>query len=257
MPSTRFLAQSAFLRKTEDDPTGYTRLFRMGRFSYFDKPEGEGCVEKFVATNYTAFWATFPFVSLYYLGFKKIRTPLGFFFNYGKAVWPIHAVASVFPVASCWLCQYRGKDDAVNWGVAGTLAGAIPGLALRNFIIKRNPYGNRSWFFAVPIGMFYMGVAAAGIKKNNPRVFTELFEHLDEKNMYNPEKSLYLQESITMPGERISIDPFFGGFGKDMPVSWLGEKWEDRLNIIKRDYGYLEGELDQVPAIEKAIRERI
>lgn len=257
MPSIRFFGENNFVRKTEDDPTGISRYFRMGRFGYFDKPEGQGCAEKFFALNYQALWGTMPFITLYYLGFKKIRTPLGFFFNYGKAAWPFHAAASAFSIASCAACQYRGKDDWVNWAIAGGLTGAIPGIAARSHVLKVNAYGKGLWLYTVPLGAIFTGTLLGLIKANNPRQFTEIFELMDEKLQYNPEKHLYLHETHTMPGERWSLDPIYGGFGKDMPISWLGEKWEDRRRIIQRDYGYLEGELDQVPAIEKAIRERM
>jgi len=257
MAGCRFISESSYVRKTADDPTGFSRFWRIGRFSYFDKPEGEGCAEKFAAINYQTFWGTTPWVTLYYLGFKKLRTPVGFLFNYGKAVWPFHAVASVFAVTSCGLCSYRGKDDAWNWGIAASLAGTIPGIALRKYVgVTKNPYGNGSWFFLVPIVSLYAGFMAAGLKSVNPRILTDGFEYFDEKNQFNPEKFSYNFEQNTMPGERWTIDPVFKGFGNDMPISWIGEKWEHRKLLIKRDYGYLEGELDQVPGIERAIRER-
>ena len=61
---------------------------------------------------------------------------------------------------------------------------------------------------------------------------------------------------IFQPGERISLD-FLVGKYNDIPSSWIGEKWQDRKNIIKQEYGYLESELDKVPEIERAIHNRI
>lgn len=258
MPSYRYLSESSFARRVEEDPNGYARYFRMGRFSYFDKPEGEACVQKFAVLNYQAFWGTMPLTMVYHWAFKKVRNPLALCFGYAKAVWPFHAAASVFAVSACGMCSYRGKDDSVNWMVAGALTGCIPGLAARNYILRKNAYGTKLWVFTLPLGMFWSGLLAASVKgMSDPRMMTELFRLTDEKWQWNPEQYTVMTESLTMPGERISLDLITGGIGKDMPFSWIGEKWEDRRLLIKRDYGYLEGELDQVPAIEKAIRERM
>ena len=99
----------------------------MKGFSWFDKPEGEGCLEKFCSLNYYAFWSSMPPIMLYYLAYKKIRNPLGVAYYYTKCAWPFHAAATTFAVTACGLANYRGKDDGLNWGVAGALAGAMPG----------------------------------------------------------------------------------------------------------------------------------
>merc|ERR1719153_26192 len=197
-----------------------------------------------------------PYTMLYCLAFKKIRNPMGIAYYYTKFVWPFHAAASTFAVASCGLAGYRGKDDGWNWGIAASLAGAMPGLAIRNHLIRIKAYGTGMWFWSVPTGVAVFGILFAFLKQNNPKLFLQLFINSDERFQFQPEKRLFQYEDATMPGERWKLDWFVGGKGKDMPFSWVGEKWESRQLLNKRDYGYLECELDQVPEIEKAIRNR-
>ena len=66
---------------------------------------------------------------------------------------------------------------------------------------------------------------------------------------------VYLSPFLLQPGERPSLDFLVGGKTKDMPISWVGDTWDYRKIYYKKQYGYLEGELDQVPAIEKYLRE--
>jgi len=253
----RFLPETVWKKKTQEDPNGYRRYFRIGRFSWFDKPEGEGCFEKFFTLNYYAFWASTPCIMMYYVAFKKIRNPLGVAYYYGRCAWPFHAAASTFSVAACGLCSYRGKDVPGNWGIAGALAGAMPGLGMRNYIIRQNRYGNGMWFFSVPMGMVFFGLAMYVMKQNNPKFMLDEWLIIDEKYQFNPEKQAKYYENYTMPNERFHLDFMNGGRGKDWPWSFVGEKWEHRLLMNKQEYGYLEGELDKVPAIEKEIHNRI
>lgn len=253
----KFLPESAFLRKTEEDPNSWRRYFRLGNFSWWNKPEGEGCIEKVLSLNYYAWWASTPPIMLYYLAFKKIRNPLGVAYYYAKCAWPFHAAATTFAVTACGLASYRGKDDAFNWGVAGGLAGAMPGFGVRPYLIRKKTYGTGMWFFLVPSGMVYAAVVCYFLKLNNPKIFLEDFINADERFSFTPEKDMHMYETQTMPGERHSLDFIVGGKGHDMPFSWLGEKWNDRLLLNKKEYGYLEAELDKVPEIEKTIRNRI
>jgi len=262
MPMFRLLDEKNYARKVQDDPSGWHRFFRKGSFSYFNKPEGEGCLEKFAAVNYQTFWIQTPIITVFQLGFHKVKSPMGFFYRYGKAAWPLHAFASIAAVTSCGMCSYRGKDDHWNWMTAGALAGTVPGLAARSLLLRENRYGTKLWVFTLPLGMFWFSIFAGLIKISNPRIVPFDMESMlsDDKHQYQPEKFIRSNpesiQSYTMPGERWSIDCFIGGFGKELPWSWIGEKFEHRQMLIKQQYGYLEGELDQVPAIEKAIRER-
>jgi len=255
----RLLDEAFYARKVQD-PSGWARFFRMGRFSYFDKPEGEGCLEKFAAVNYTAFWLHAQVNVIYQLAFHKVKSPMGFFYRFAKTAWPFHAFASIATVTSCGMCSYRGKDDFWNWMTAGALAGTVPGLAARGLLLRENRYGTKLWFFTIPLGMFWCSLFAGLIKISNPRIAPFDVEMLQRDYQYQPERFMRSHpESIqtyTMPGERWSIDFITGGFGKELPWSWIGEKFHHRQLLIKQQYGYLEGELDQVPAIEKAIRER-
>jgi len=251
-----FIGETSFLRRTEEDPNGPRRFFRMGYFSWFNKPEGEGCLEKFLSLNYYAFWSSTPFIMLYYVAFKKIRNPLGVAYYYTKCAWPFHAAATAFSVTSCGLASIRGKDDGLNWGVAGALAGAMPGLGIRPYLIRKKTFGTGMWFFAVPYGMVFFGLGAYFMKLNDPRFWVGFFTTSDEKLQFQPEKFSLQRETYTMPGERWSLDVFFGGKGGDMPFHWVGENWESRQLLNKREYGYLEYELDKVPEIERMIRNR-
>jgi len=253
----KYVPETAFLRRTEEDPNGWRRYFRMGNFSYYNKPEGEGCVEKFCSLNYLAFWGSVVPIGIYYLAYKKIRNPLGVAYYYSKTAWPFFATASTFAVTSCGLASYRQKDDGFNWGVAGFLAGAMPGFGIRPWLIRKKAYGTGMWFWAVPTGMVIGGVVLYFMKLNNPKFWLELWINSEERMQYNPEKLMHLHQDATMPGERFSLDFIHGGKGKDMPFSWVGEKFEHRVLMNKQEYGYLECELDQVPAIEKAIRDRV
>jgi len=256
MPS-KYVPESIYLRQTEEDPNGWRRYFRMKGFSWFDKPEGEGCLEKFCSLNYYAFWSSMPPIMLYYLAYKKIRNPLGVAYYYTKCAWPFHAAATTFAVTACGLANYRGKDDGLNWGVAGALAGAMPGFGVRSYIIRKKAYGTGMWFWAVPTGMIVSGVAMYFMKLNNPKIWLDEIINSEERNQFCPEKTLYQMETVTMPGERFTFDFIHGGKGGDMPFSWVGEKFEHRKLMNKQEFGYLESELDQVPAVEKAIRNRI
>ena len=61
-----------------------------------------------------------------------------------------------------------------------------------------NAYGKGLWLYTVPLGAIFTGTLLGLIKANNPRQFTEIFELMDEKLQYNPEKHLYLHETHTM-----------------------------------------------------------
>lgn len=256
MPS-KYVPETYFVRQTEEDPNGWRRYFRMSSFGWFNKPEGEACVEKFCSLNYYAFWASMPPIMLYYLAYKKIRNPLGVAYYYTKCAWPFHATASTFAITACGLASYRGKDDGFNWAAAGFLAGAMPGFGIRPYLIRKKAYGTGMWFWAVPAGMIYGAIIAYFMKVNDPRFVLDNWININEKAQFQPEKKMFQYEDFTMPNERLSLDFIHGGKGGDMPFSWVGEKFEHRLLLNKQEYGYLECELDKVPAIEKAIRNRV
>lgn len=256
--SKKFYAETWFLRRTEEDPNGWRRFFRMSHFGWFNKPEGEGCLEKFCSLNYWAFWCSMPPILMYYVGFKKVRNPLGVAYYYGKCGWPFFATASTFAVTACGLASYRGDDDIWNWTAGGFLAGAMPGFGIRPYLIRKKTYGHGMWLHAVGFGMVIGAIFMMILKANDPRMWLDdLTMFLDERNQFQPEMRMYQHDEFTMPNERWSLDFIHGGKGGDMPWSWVGEKHEHRMMLIKQEYGYLECELDQVPAIEKAIRNRI
>jgi len=254
----KLLPETLFKRSTEEDPNGWRRFFRMGNFSWFNQPEGQGCVEKCLSLNYMAFWTQTIPIGLYYIAFKKIRNPLGVAYYYGKCAWPLHAFATTFAVTACALNNFRGKDDGWNWAGAGFLAGAMPGLGVKPYIVRKKLCWNGRYpYFMVPVGMFYTAFFCYHMKENDPRWWVDLFMQRDEIYQFIPEKThMTFYEEFTIPGERISLD-FLVGKYNDIPSSWIGEKWQDRKNIIKQEYGYLESELDKVPEIEKAIHNRM
>jgi len=246
-----------FKRRVQEDPTQVGKYFRLGDLSWFNKPEGEGCIEKFCSINYHLAKTIIPATAIYQICVKSIRSPLGWLFMTGKVVAPFHVAASIFAVSACGLCKYRGKDDWKNWAGAGALMGAVPGLTLRSWMIKKNFYQSKTplWFFTIPIGMSYFAVLAGLFGEFFPQLPSALYRLNEERFQYQPERNTFMTETFSMPGERPSLDFLVGGKTKDMPISWVGDTWDYRKIYYKKQYGYLEGELDQVPAIEKYLRE--
>lgn len=99
-----------FKRRVQEDPTQVGKYFRLGDLSWFNKPEGEGCIEKFCSINYHLAKTIIPATAIYQICVKSIRSPLGWLFMTGKVVAPFHVAASIFAVSACGLCKYRGKD---------------------------------------------------------------------------------------------------------------------------------------------------
>lgn len=246
------LEHANFKKRTEVDPDSWINKFRIGQFSYFDKPEGEGLMGKFLSINYHTLWLTTPCIIAHFVALKKIRYPTPLIFKYLQFMAPCHVGASVFAITSTKMCAYRGKDDSLNWTVGGAAAGAVPGLAFRNWLIQ----SKRLWGWTLLVGPFLGGIVGLTMKYNNPQFFLNGYRRYDERGQFNPE--LYSREysQYTLPGERVCLDWGNGGLDGDTPFSWIGEKMSHRRMMCKQEWGYLESELDQVPAIEKAIRER-
>lgn len=248
-----YLHELKFLRQTEEAPDSLKKYSRLGKFSWYNKPEGEGLAEKFFSTQYVAFWGTAPSILFYCLCYKKYRHPMPVLMNFAKFAWPFHAAAATFSLTATGLCAYRGVDDGYNWGAAGALTGAFPAIAVRRPLMRS---WNGRWQFGMWIGMAYIGMLTYWLKINDPRFLTHMWESFDEKHAWNPESNSHVYQTYTMPGERFSFD-FYGGQGSDMPFSWIGEKMEHRQLMTKQKFGYLESELDKVPEYENIIRNRI
>lgn len=252
MPQHQLDGLNKFNRRVDDDPDGWRQYFRMGTFGWFQKPEGEGCLEKLGSTQYNTFWFTAAPMLVYVLGFKKIKNPLAIVTEYGRFVWPIHAASATFAVTACNMCSIRGIDDHYNWGVAGAVASAFPVVGLRNRIAKHH-VGH--WMWALPLAAFIGYLSGVALKANDPKHLLHMRVAWHERYQYNPETRMNLYYTNTMPDERWSLD-FIIGRGKDMPWSWIGEEWEHRQLLTKQQYGYLECELDKVPEYEKLIANR-
>lgn len=246
------LDPSNFKKRTEVDPDSWVNKFRIGNTSYFTKPEGEGLMGKVLNINYQTMWLTAPCVLLHFVAFKKIRYPTPLFYKYCQFAGPWHLGASLFAITSTKVCSWRGKDDNANWFAGGAVAGAVPGMACRNWLIK----SNRFWGWTFLVGPLLGGLAAYAMKRNNPQFFLNNYRNYDERYQFNPEQYTREYSQFTLPVERPSIDWLNGGVDGDTPYSWIGEKMSHRRLLLKQEWGYLEAELDQVPAIEKAIRER-
>lgn len=243
------LEPANFKKRTEMEPTSWVNKFRIGQFSYFTKPEGEGLAQKFMIINYHTAWLVWPCAIFHFTALRKVRYPKPLFYKYLQWALPAHGTASVWAISTTQLCKYRGKDDYWNWTIGGAITGLMPPLFYRQWILKNKPH----WMTPV-IGPLLGAILGGLIKYNDPQFFFSIPALYEEKGQFNPEQ--YPGKTFTLPNERFCIDWANGGRGGDMPYYWYGEKLSHRKLLCKEETGYLESELDQVPAIRKQIRER-
>ncbi|XP_037821326.1 NADH dehydrogenase [ubiquinone] 1 alpha subcomplex subunit 11-like [Lucilia sericata] len=101
---------------------------------YYDKPEGQDCYGKMLATNsYAAAaglaWST---IDVLMLSHTKgyIPTMARFAYNIG----PMMGMASAFTLTTYIATNARGKDDRLNYFLGGMAAGGVYGAWRRNHV---------------------------------------------------------------------------------------------------------------------------
>jgi len=243
------LEHSFFKKRTEVDPESWVNKFRIGQFSYFGKPEGEALAQKVMIINYHTAWVVWPCTLFHFIALKKVRYPKPLLFKYLQWAVPAHATTSIWAISTTQLCKWRGKDDAWNWTIGGAIVGACPGLFYRQWILKNKPH----WMSLV-VGPIIGAILGCATKYNDPQLLFKPLSLYEERGQFNPEQTP--GRTFTLPNERFSFDFINGGRDADMPYQWVGEKMSHRRLLCKEECGYLEAELDQVPAVQKAIRER-
>jgi len=267
------MRETAFCRETEEAPDSLKKYFRVAKWGYFMKPEGEGCLEKLAAINWNTWWITTPPILLTYIAYKKVSQVGLLTLRYLKWALPIHAAVTSFACVSCYLCKYRKVDDSWNWVAGGAAFGAFPAFMWKHRLIA-SKIGKGHWMYGIVGGSAWGGVVLGLMKEADPRHWFYYFHRYEERNQLNFQRydnmgpmdggGHYFRNigflghatsAFTLPSERISLD-FIVGRGNDMPLSFVGERFEHRLLLAKQQHGYLESELDQVPAIEAAIKNR-
>lgn len=233
-------AYFCFVRDIKEDPETekWKKKYTFKSLSYYGQPEGEGCGEKMmlVCGKMLYIGSSMAFISL-----LLYRRPKNFgegLVRYLKFTVPAVSAGFAFTATSCIMCSKRGVNDHLNWTVGGALAGAVPGIHYRKPLALA---------LGIPLGALFAWANYTW----DPRFFFHHWPSLGGQ-MYVPTRV----HSWTLPNERLSLDLVPGGRGQEMPLHYLGEKWDDRVLMNKQKYGYLEAELDQMSEIEEKIRNR-
>jgi hypothetical protein len=104
---------------------------------------------------------------------------------------------------------------------------------------------------------FHLGLPCSTLLCPAGSLLAAIFYPFEHPTPYAYAISLILKvRFFSQPNERLSLDLVPGGRGQEMPLHYLGEKWDDRVLMNKQKYGYLEAELDQMSEIEEKIRNR-
>uniref|UniRef100_A0A1L8EBD7 NADH dehydrogenase [ubiquinone] 1 alpha subcomplex subunit 11 n=1 Tax=Haematobia irritans TaxID=7368 RepID=A0A1L8EBD7_HAEIR len=106
----------------------------LSKAGYYDKPEGQDCFGKMVATNtYAATaglaWST---VDVLMLSHPKGYLPTLARFAYNTG--PMMGMASAFTLATYMATNVRGKDDRFNYFLGGFAAGGVYGAWRRSHV---------------------------------------------------------------------------------------------------------------------------